>query len=103
MRIGLTIAWVLAVAGCNDVGGTRGIDTTTPDLAFNASDMTRTAPPGADLALPGAGDDHSDLGVGTLGDGGTFHPPSDMGSVMHAPPGTLAGVVNYGAGSDFRD
>ncbi|HEX9104357.1 MAG TPA: hypothetical protein VF997_19235, partial [Polyangia bacterium] len=28
---------------------------------------------------------------------------SDMGTVMHAPPGTLAGVIVLGGGTDFRD
>jgi hypothetical protein len=57
------------------------------------------------MAPPGAGDDHSDGGgTGALGDGGVFNPgPSDMGTVMHAPPGTLTGVAVYGAGTDFRD
>lgn len=110
MHIRLSFALVLLVAGCNDKSaGSRGVDNTPPppvDLAFDTppADMARIAPPGADLSLPGAGDDHSDFGmIGTLGDGGTFVPPSDLGSVMHAPPGTLTGVTVLGAGTDFRD
>ena len=30
-------------------------------------------------------------------------PPGDLGTVAHAPPGTLTGVTVLGAGTDFRD
>ena len=118
MRIRLSLVLTLAAFGCSNNNGTRGVDTTPPggngaDLATSTSggggDMGRNpggpGGPGPDMALPGAPDDHSDGGVvGTLGDGGVFTPPpADMGSVMHAPPGTLTGVTVLGAGTDFRD
>ncbi len=76
-----------------------------------STDMSRTAPPGADLALPPAGDDTGDGGPpGTLADGGVFTPPAppappgaDMGPIAHAPPATLAGLVVLSSGLDFQD
>ncbi len=85
------------VGGCGTNGGSRGTNSTTGNLA----DGGATAP--ANLSF--GGDDHSDGGgSGALGDGGVFVPlPGDMGSVAHAPPGALDGVVVLGAGTDFRD
>jgi hypothetical protein len=80
-----------------------------------STDMSRTAPPGADLSLPPGGGDTGDGGPpGTLADGGVFVPPPppvtsgdmgsfDLGPVAHAPPATLAGLVILGSGNDFQD
>src|SRR5213075_759043 len=84
--------------------------TNPPDLSF-ASDMANGGPgDNGDMGRPPAGDDNPDGFVrpdgfvGTLPDGGTFGGGGgDMGTVAHAPPGTLAGVVVLGAGTDFRD
>ncbi|MGZ3429076.1 MAG: hypothetical protein ACXVCV_20630, partial [Polyangia bacterium] len=91
--------------GCSMHSGTRGTDSAPGDMSSaGGGGGGGGSGDGADLAMPGPGDDHSDGGgVGSLGDGGVFNPPGDMGTVTHAPPGTLAGVVVLGAGSDFRD
>ncbi|MCU1281354.1 MAG: Glycine-rich cell wall structural protein 1 precursor [bacterium] len=108
MRIGLPLVLAAAlVGGCGMNSGTRGTESTPGDMGLPGSGDGSTRPPpvdgGSDLAITPI-DDHSDGGgVGSLGDGGVFNPPGDMGSVMHAPPGTLAGVVVLGAGTDFRD
>ena len=96
--------------GCDDANtGTRGTTSTSGvDMANGGGGGT--LPPGgsnggSDMGLPPGGDDHSDGGgTGSLGDGGVFTPPpGDMGTVAHAPPGTLVGVTVLGAGNDFRD
>src|SRR4051794_17466406 len=109
IRLPIVFAAAILVGGCHG-SGTRGTETTPPgDMAVLGGGGGDGLPPGGhaggDMAPPGAGDDHSDGGgTGSLGDGGVFNPgPSDMGSVMHAPPGTLTGVAVYGAGTDFRD
>jgi hypothetical protein len=102
MRIRLSFFMAAAlVGGCDMHNGTVGTESTPPgDMGSGGGGGSGG---GADLAVA-PGDDHSDGGgVGSLGDGGVFNPPGDMGSVAHAPPGTLAGVVVLGAGTDFRD
>jgi hypothetical protein len=110
--LALPFALTVALAGCEDPAGTRGTDTTTPDVDMSfASDMARPGPVDTgDMQRPGAGDDNPDAFVrpdgfvGNLPDGGSFGGGGgDMGTVAHAPPGTLAGVVVLGAGTDFRD
>jgi hypothetical protein len=113
MRIRLP--WILAAAlagGCGMNSGTRGIDNTPSDMGVATRDGSGGGGGGGghggagkDMSLPPGGDDHSDGGgTGALGDGGVFNPqPGDMGTVMHAPPGSLAGVVVLGTGTDFRD
>ena len=112
MRIRLPLAFFAAatLAGGCHYNGVRDTESSPPgDMAVLAGGGGDGLPPGGhaggDMAPPGAGDDHSDGGgTGALGDGGVFNPgPSDMGTVMHAPPGTLTGVAVYGAGTDFRD
>jgi hypothetical protein len=77
------------------------------DSGIPINDMSRTAPPGADLALPPGGDDTGDGGPpGQLADGGVFMPPppgADMAPVQHAPPTTLAGLTTLSTGNDFQD
>jgi hypothetical protein len=109
IRLPIVVAAAALVGGCHG-SGTRGTETTpSGDMAVLGGGGGDGLPPGGhaggDMAPPGAGDDHSDGGgTGALGDGGVFNPgPSDMGTVMHAPPGTLTGVAVYGAGTDFRD
>jgi hypothetical protein len=107
--------WLLAGCNPNDTarspttaapaGGDQGDNSAAADMAMGGATDEGTATP-ADLTLPRAPDDCTDAGrpPGTLGDGGVFAaPPVDMGTIAHAPPGTLAGIVVLGGGTDFRD
>ena len=106
--------------GAAAAGGGGGTPVSDMAVSLDAgppsTDMTRTAPPGADLALPPAGDDTGDGGPpGQLADGGVFVPPpppppagtdmagADLAPIEHGPPTTLAGLVTLSAGNDFQD
>lgn len=112
MYIRLPIVFIAALgvaAGCGS-NGSRGTQSTPPavgDMAALGGGGGDGLPPGGgmpDMAMPPPADDHSDGGgTGALGDGGVFHRPGDMGTVTHAPPGTLTGVTVLGGGTDFRD
>lgn len=104
-------AFALALVGCGG-NGTRGVTNTPPGGAPDMSvagggpgGPVEMPPMSADMASqPPAGDDHGDGGMpGTLGDGGVFTPPGDMGTVSHGPPITNGNFTIYGSGTDYRD
>jgi hypothetical protein len=98
MRIRLSIVMAAAlVGGCDTHSGSRGTQSTGGDMSIVGGGDGPGG--GGDMDLPTG----VDGGIGSLGDGGMFNPPGDMGTVMHAPPGTLTGVTVLGGGIDFRD